>query len=87
MGQVPSLFSIAHEALAPENEIFTSATSPPQKCLATDKCIPDKRMKEANTIVNMFFILTLKHQWDKNVLNPAISDDKSSFNLTTKKSF
>jgi len=56
MGQVPSLFSIAHEALAPENEIFTSATSPPQKCLATVKFIPDKRMKVANNMVSMFFI-------------------------------
>jgi len=55
-GQVFSLTSIPHEALASENDIFTSATSPSQICLATEKCIPDKRMNEANNIVSMFFI-------------------------------
>jgi hypothetical protein len=54
--QVFSLFSIPHEAFTSENEIFTSAIRSPQKCLATEKCIPDKRMNDANNRVNNFFI-------------------------------
>ena len=50
--------SIPHEANSPENDTFDADNSPPQKCVAMVKCMPESRISKANDMDKSFFIYT-----------------------------
>jgi len=48
--------SIPHEATSPENDTLEAAILPPQKCVETVKCIPERRISSENDMDKNFFI-------------------------------
>jgi hypothetical protein len=48
--------SIPQVAVSLENDNFTAAISPPQKCVAIEICIPESRIRKANDMDKTFFM-------------------------------
>ena len=48
--------TIPQEAILPITDTLVAAILPPQKCVATVKCIPARRMRKAMDMAKNFFI-------------------------------
>jgi len=50
--------SMPQEANSPEKDTLDAANSPPQKCVAMVRCMPESRISKANDMDKNFFIYT-----------------------------